>query len=299
MKNIHNTIINEFYNKMNGIIKIDDYYVIKNDNYLGVALDNVNNITIDEMFSNVKINSSNIYIANEEINIIMLTSSLLTHKKEFALFCSQFLEYGYNNENRNLILNDPLTWWKGMRELIGNQFTEFKPYDIIAELLVLEHLAVNNQKPEWNGPSGSSVDVVSNDKFYEVKSTTVRYENQVTISSQFQLESNNQDLFLIYIKMEKLDGAESINKILKRLINNPNVNYELIIEKLKKRGYRENSSNRDISYAIHEIRCYTVDENFPKITINSFKDNKIHENIKKIKYVVDLNGIDYINWKGD
>ena len=49
------------------------------------------------------------------------------------------------------------------------------------------------------------------------------------------------------------------------------------------------------TYKVLEIRKYNIDDRFPKIVSNNFKDNKIPENIINIKYVIDLDGIEYEN----
>jgi hypothetical protein len=45
-----------------------------------------------------------------------------------------------------------------------------------------------------------------------------------------------------------------------------------------------------------EKRIYTVDEDFPKITAESFKGDVIPHAIVAINYTVDLDGISYYSW---
>lgn len=294
LKNIENA----FYSTAVGLQKQDDFYIYKTEEYFGVAILNEFDKKIDESFSNVEIKSEKLIMDNKEINVLSLMSNLSTHKNQFALFCLQFVEKGYNNENRKLIVETPLKWWENWRDLIGNKLIKSSPYDVISELIVLEKLAEHSKDIKWEGPKNTSVDIVADNKHYEVKSSRIRYENTVTITSQFQLEEIKGDISLVFVKLEKMVGGESINTITKRLRKLENTNIDEIEKKLHNKGYREKSSSRNVSYVIHEIRCYNVGKDFPKITLESFKDNMIHENIVKISYTISLNGIKYENWKG-
>ena len=46
-------------------------------------------------------------------------------------------------------------------------------------------------------------------------------------------------------------------------------------------------------YRILEARLYNIDENFPKITLKSLKNEKLPKGIIKIEYIVELDDIEY------
>lgn len=292
-----NKIKTEFHTTSRGIRQIDDFYVYKYENEYGVALDNINDSKINESFSSVEIKNVEINIGSGEIKkLLTLTTNLQTHKNEFASLCMQFVEKGENSENRELIINEPLKWWEKWKELIGNRMYNPAPYHVIAELLSLEILYKNNEKGIiWSGLIGSSIDLQSDNAKYEVKSSLVKYENEITISSQFQLDLDREDQpeYLIFFKMEKMENAETIDKVINRLKNYKSVIIEDIENKLHSFGYKEHSSTRNISYVVHEIRKYKIDNNFPRITKESFKGNKIPRNIKKITYTINLDNLEY------
>lgn len=294
MKKMYDIVVKEFYSASLGLKKIEDFYIYKYENDFGVGIENKNKIKIDEMFANVKLRSIVIPIEDNNVfELIVLTSSLNSHKNEFASFCVEFL----NPKNREEIKKDPLKWWKKWRELIGNKFSEVKVYDVIAELLTLEKLSNKNKNLTWKGPTGSSIDIESSECFYEVKSSRIRYENEITVSSQFQLVEYDKPTFLIFYKMEEMINGETINKIMERMDKSGIINIEEIEDKLIRLGFRQNVSIRDKSYVIHEVRKYDMREGFPKITLNSFVDQKLPDNIKKISYTISLDGIDYTNWE--
>lgn len=291
-----NEIQSSFYSKATGIKKIKDFYIYKKENEYGVALENIYNAKIDESFSNVKIKNEIIMVNNKQLEILSLMSSLESHKKEFSFFCMQFIE----NDVRKLILQRPLEWWDKWKELIGNKLHNPKPYDLIAELYtILRLLEENKEKVEWKGPVGSSIDITTSLSTYEVKASLVKYENEITISSQYQLGDYQVSNNVVFYKMEEMDVGISINDVLSKIANNKNSSDKMINdinEKLNLKGYRPNMSVMNKKYIIHEIRKYPIDNNFPKISIETFKDNKIPNNIKKISYVINLDNLQYESW---
>ena len=46
-------------------------------------------------------------------------------------------------------------------------------------------------------------------------------------------------------------------------------------------------------YRILEARLYNIDDNFPKITLKSLKNDELPHGIVKIEYIIDLDDIDY------
>ena len=60
-----------------------------------------------------------------------------------------------------------------------------------------------------------------------------------------------------------------------------------------------NSNIKDKFYKVDEVRKYLIDDNFPKITDDTFVDGKIPDNISGLVYTVDLDGLSYENVKID
>lgn len=296
--NIIGQIKDTFYSKAIGLKKIENFFIYKREEDFGVAIENIYEVAIDESFSNVRIRNERLLVNNKEISLITLMSSLETHKEEFASFCMQFVDE--DSTIRMQILNNPIDWWNKWKELIGNKLHNPKPYDIIAEIYTLNKLLKEKKDVEWKGPVGSTIDISTNEYYYEVKSSLVRYENEITVSSQFQLQNEFNNKILIYYKMEEMEGGHSISSILESIadkIGKDSVIFGNIEKKLEQKGYRENSSIRKKSYLIHEIREYFIDDEFPKITKESFVEGKIPANIKKIYYIVNLDNIKYKNWE--
>lgn len=300
MESIYKKLIDEFYIKVDGVFKIDNFYIYKTNDVFGVGILNVYEKIVNESLASVQIKSVNFTTEDQELNLIVLTSNLKTHIREFASFCMHFIDKGINNDNRELIQRDPYLWWKKWKELIGNKIGEVNPYDIIAELLAFERISSKEKNTKWLGPKGSSFDIQTDENYYEIKSTIVRYENQISVSSQYQNSRylKNKDGYLIFFKFEEMSGGQSINKILERLRNNKEINIDHIEEMLERKGIKKGQYVRSKTYQVLDVRKYKMDERFPVINNESFKGNKIHENIKKITYVLSLDGLDYkkLDW---
>ena len=68
---------------------------------------------------------------------------------------------------------------------------------------------------------------------------------------------------------------------------------ELTLENM---GLERGANVRTRKYKALERRKYEIDSNFPRLTRESFKNDKIPEGITHIKYCVDLEGLPYVPW---
>lgn len=272
-------------------------WTIKMDNFYGVAIPYPEDREkLVEKFNNVKLWNYSIIIGGKEESLLLLTSSEESLRYQFASICSEFIDPGEAGERREELLGDPLLWWSKWKALLGNSVKNISPSSIVAELLVLEKLTSLGRSPVWGGRTKSTHDIEVEGENYEVKSTISRYETSVTISSQYQLDRRDSDLYLIFCRLEASKDGDSINDLVKRLVSLGTDKYSLE-NHLDGLGLEEGSSARNKKYKLHEMRKYKVDESFPKITLDSFKDNKLPEAVIGIQYSIDLGGIEYEGWK--
>ena len=122
----------------------------------------------------------------------------------------------------------------------------------------------------------------------EVKSTTEKYNAEIHVNSQYQLENNTErPLKLIFVRLEKSQIGYSIKDVIERLkTKNYDINSLTRIENI-------GTSSINEKYRILEARLYNIDDNFPKITLKSLKNDELPNGIVKIEYIVDLDDIDY------
>ena len=260
---------------------------IRDNGWYGIMIPDVYNIDVVENFNNVKLYNDTIILENREIPMLLLICSKENLRYEFAALCEQFVY----KENRKSLIDNPSKWWENWRMLLGNVLSNKESYSTLAELIILEKLLMNGERVKWTGVYGATHDIEGENKSFEVKSTTNRYGASITISGQHQLVSD-KNLILYFCRVEKSNLGESIDSVIKRLVllgyNEDDLEFPL-----KKVGLEKGSSLRREKYKVLEIREYKIDENFPRITKDSFKDGKIPEHIEHITYKVDLEGINY------
>lgn len=270
-------------------------WVISDKDWFGVAVPNPFGILISERFSNVKIWSAIYDIGGEDISLLLLTSNKVELRYEFASICSEFCDLGENNQRRVDLQHNPFSWWATWRNLLGNAVRIKAPYSLLGEMLVLEQLRKKGIEVKWSALEKATHDIESAEASYEVKSTTMRYESTITINSQYQLFNGAKKLYILFCRFEPSDQGLSIDDMCVRLINTGIV-ASALDESLKEIGFERGCSARSEKYKLHEIRNYLINDDFPKIDSELFIQKKIPNNITRIVYDVDLNGLPYINF---
>lgn len=271
-------------------------WAVRFENEYGVAVPLEQDIEISEHFSSARIWNTKIQPEGTEKNLLMLTCSDESLRIEFASVCAQFVEPGPNLSNRKVLCLDPVAWWKKWRLLLGNSVKEKKAYSVIGELLAYENLLKKGQTPVWMGPDAASHDIELEDSSFEVKSTIGRYSSLVTISGQHQLQNLlGKSLALVFYRFEASPYGFSINDIVNRISANKQCTEELNV-KLSKIGYEPGATARNEKYSVLEKRKYVVNDEFPKITAESFTGGRMPDAVVQISYTVDLSSLSYETW---
>lgn len=221
--------------------------------------------------------------------LLMLSSTDEQRRNEFSLLCSDFVDPGAEGWRRQSLVQRPLAWWEGWRELLGNAVREMKPHAVLGELLIYEYLL--NESPDsrvaWNGPGGASHDLQCRNRDVEVKSTLQKYESVVEVTGQFQLQEGAA-LELYLCRLEPSKHGTNINDMVARLSKHPGIAKGELNARLASLGYEEGNSARRTRYVVLEVRKYQVDDSFPRISAGSFADGMIPPGILRISYAVDL-----------
>lgn len=265
-------------------VKIDDSY--------GVAIPYEGEEEINENFADAKILSTKIKIASGEFKrVILLTTNSVENKVPFATLCGAFADPGENGFSRKQLENSPITWWKEWKELLGNKNIDERIYDVLGELCVLKYVVTKGEEAWWNGPDGATYDIETDSRFIEVKSSTSREKQEVSISSQFQLFPNGKPLNLVFCRFEPtVSSGISIDSVIADF-EVFGYNTSLLNQKLEKKGFEKGMSARKKLFILHEMLLYSVDENFPTITPSSFVGGVLPQGVTKITYTADLSGL--------
>ncbi len=274
----------------------DEYkaYIIRIPDGYGVAIPVNADMTVAESFNSCKFRTRLIAIDGTPSNYLTLVSAFEEYRYEFASLCAELISPGEKGKDRNALLTCPLDWWKRWKELVGNGIKERTVYCIIAELRVLEHKLISDPSAEWTATRMGSHDIECAAESCEVKSTCKRYGAEITIAGQHQLV-HKKPLDLYFLRMEESSEGISVNDMQRRLIQLGYDSGKLETE-LQHQGLELGASIRDKKYKILEKRRYAVDETFPCITRESFKDNHLPAGITQIVYTVDLDAVSYTAW---
>jgi len=283
-----------------GALKInslpDEYmaYIIRIHDGYGVAIPVNNDMEVAENFNSCRFRTGLLSIGGNPSNYLMLFSAFEEYRYEFASLCAELLSPGENGKDRKDLLSNPLGWWKRWKELVGNDLKERAIFSIIAELLVLEHKLATDPTAEWAATRKGSHDIECAEESCEVKSTCKRYGAEITIAGQHQLV-HKKPLYLYFLRMEESQEGVSINDMKSRLIR-AGYNPGKLEMELQQQGLEHGASIRNQKYKTLEKRKYTVDEKFPCITRESFKNNQPPAGITQIVYTVDLDAVKYTGW---
>jgi hypothetical protein len=273
----------------------EDYmaWTIRMDGEYGVAVPLPEEVQISERFSSVRLWSSSMYVDKKPYNLLLLTCNEERLRLEFSSICAQFVDPGNNGESRRLLINSPIEWWRAWRDLLGNSIKEKTPHGVLGELLTLIYLLENGGKPDWTGPKNGVVDVICGNSEYEVKSTTMRYDSIITISGQFQLQRESSNaLSLIFCRFEETSSGTTIDDVIHRLVAS-GYDRASLEKAMNKLGLEAGCSDRKRIYKLLEMRQYSIDEDFPRITAASFVGGKIPAAVVQITYRLDLTGLEY------
>ncbi|MFS0777649.1 PD-(D/E)XK motif protein [Neobacillus sp. 3P2-tot-E-2] len=267
-------------------LKEQYYWIVKIDGMQGVAIEIPADKHVNEQFASIAYYTREYVIGGEERHLLMLVSDHPKLYDDFAIICAGFLEKVLDAESYQEILQNPISWWHAMKELLGNANIEKAAYSVLAEMLSYYYLLKQEKEVSWVGPFDGSVDFYCNDGGYEVKSTVARYGSQITINSQYQLKAN----YLLFYRFEPDVYGISIQDIVTKLVE-LNVEESEIERALENLKYPIGSEVRTKSYRLLEVMKYEIDESFPKIVPESFIDGQLPKHISGLIYKLDLDGL--------
>ncbi|TGB03509.1 PD-(D/E)XK motif protein [Halobacillus salinus] len=273
----------------------EDYpgWVVKLNGEVGVGIVTDFEVKVNEKFTNVNLYNKHLVIEGEKKNLLLLTCESDERRYEFASIAAIFLDPGKDGIDRGNLKTEPISWWEKWKDLLGNASVEKSVHGVLGELVSLKYLASKSNSdnlPRWTGPKGNSIDIEQDRKNYEVKTTTNKYENIITVNSQFQLSSIfNADL--LFIRVEESSSGFSISDVVRELTE---LGYsgEELEEGLLRLGLPENASARDKKFVVLEGRIYNTTGLFSTEGLKeSLGDAASH--ILQIQYKIDLTGMDH------
>lgn len=145
----------------------------------------------------------------------------------------------------------------------------FAELTFLAELIgrgVSQAVAIDS----WLGPEKSHHDFIFGNTSVEIKSLSGAERNTVRISSEDQLESLNDALFLRVYRLSKLpssDAARSLNEIVGTLhgVLVGDEAIEVLNRKLSKIGYAPLLEYNEPKFVVTDVRTFRIEKTFPRL----------------------------------
>lgn len=230
-----------------------------------VALPLERRLEINEEFSSVRLTSQEMSVNGGKQYLLLLTYVGDFPPPPYSALCAEFLGPGVHGQSRQKLLEDPVSWWRTWKELLGNENVELRVYDVLGELCVLRLLSQRHpeEKFSWCGPRGASYDIQSDKNLYEVKSTIVKGDKRVVVHNAFQLDAHGVPLHLMHCVFEPSTAGVSVNDLVTELIGAGTLDSEQAEACLGHLGLAKGRSARDKKYILHSIEQFEVDTRFP------------------------------------
>ena len=231
----------------------------------------------------------------------------------FISMCHDLLDCSKNANNEFeafRLLEKRYNQWKNLfnpkKEKI---LTDKEQIGLIGELLFLRHQIIDIHRPieeavaGWLGTLGEHQDFVYNEKWYEIKTTSISPAIKITISSLEQLSRPDSGELVVY-QLSKVSGIESqnfninnfnLNQLVREvsILVDSNISGKLkFYEYLKNINYSETDDYDNVSYKLLEVNHYDINDTFPRL-----KKENLPKAIEIASYSLHLNEIE--KWKLD
>jgi hypothetical protein len=194
------------------------------------------------------------------------------------------------------ILRDRIEGWKLLFKFHDNKAEE---KGLIGELILYKLLIENIDliPQNWTGPIGGTKDFMINNFNFEVKTTTVRYGYFVEINGLYQTKITDQIDKLVFIRLEETPNGNISIKTLIELIKEKMTPSDNIYFNSLLSEFGEDLLNSDNKYTLLELVIFDIDDKFPKITEQSFINNKLPNGVIRITWTADLSVIESKNFE--
>lgn len=212
----------------------------------------------------------------------------------FGRFCYELLADLDGCSSGCRMLQAAFIRWRGLfAAATGHQrLTDERYIGLVGELLALLEIIQRDASSTlavWTGPDAREHDFVRGHNALEVKATTTREGRVIPISSIDQLlEPPGGALYLAWYRLAFEDDGLSVAGLVEQLVN-CGAEQAGLETKLAEAGYlRERDEGSRATYRVAAWAMYDViAPEFPKMTVNSFADNRLPSGVLRVRYSVD------------
>lgn len=276
-----------------------DLYWFRDDRNRPGLLVRINHMVPDASFKAAKINIHDvtvnvIEVAEEDIKALTVRLQDDQKRDVFLKLCLDLVERiiaSPENEEIFELICIRLKKWQSL--LSGKSKKLLSPGEIqglyaelyfIAEMIGRDKTCEYSLLKGWEGPEKTQQDFILDDMAIEIKSISGNQRGKVRISSEYQLYTHLQSLYLrvYYVSEIHAEGnSESLNDIVKRIMMElaTNESKEIFELKLSLAGYIDIPDYDLPRFRVKECRTFNVTDNFPRITRKN-----LPESIESVSY---------------
>ncbi len=266
----------------------DVTYLCRDFDGYAVAIPYDDDKVLNESFVGITLSTNTLNIEEKSFKVLYLYMVETGDLKKFAYIASEFIDL----ENRDNLLHNPYSWIDAWNEMFGNSKKKYMISDVVAELAAFKEVYKLNKTAKWVGPKDGTHDIVYEGGVVEVKSTTNKKNNYVSINSQFQINPDENER-LFFVRLEPKPYAESIDSLVESLVQMGYSKGELE-DNLSHMGYRAGNRTRKQTYDVLSIYSYKVDEDhFPVLALDDLNSLSSAKNIIGFKFTLDLSAVPY------
>ena len=198
------------------------------------------------------------------------------YEEEYIRLCWDMIDASEMSQQATKTMIQRYTYWMKLLSLRSESFGFSQQKGLLGELLYLqesiERLGSEKALAAWQGPDGSDQDFLFESSWTEIKTVSMAAD-KVKISSMQQLEQEIPGELRIYVLEKSTEGPDrynlvhTVNNIKEMLKSEPHCGDQYAM-KLYRYGYREKEVEHYKKYFFRliDIRKYSVEEGFPKIT---------------------------------
>lgn len=223
-------------------------------------------------------------VTEEHLRALVIRLEDAQNQDVFLKLCLDLIEHvraGDENLDAFHIVCRRLKKWQSLlsgkaRNLLSSNEIQglYAELYFITEMLEKDKCHENVLIRGWEGPEKTQHDFILNDMAVEIKSIAGNHRRKVRISSEDQLDTHLDRLYLrVYFlyEMQGSDRGESLNAIVKRISGQltDNANRELFEIKLEAARYIDIPDYDVPHFNVKDTHTYLASEEFPRITRNT------------------------------
>ena len=235
------------------------------------------------------------FIEEKKSSFITIFSKETSLDEPFTYLISLIIKNIDYGLSPTLATKEAIEKFQKLFQSLGKLPPENQIVGLLGELFFVEQI-IKIKNDYWKGwiKPEKIIDYTYSEIDVEIKSSSYSGEDKITINNLKQLQYiKNRSRYLYYSSFiinpdGELSVPNLVDNILSQIDDKDGFRDKLSLTKYK---IQDKSLWLEKRYSHLETIIFKVDENFPRINSDSFKDNKIPDGISKITYDLALNTI--------